>query len=154
MHLLKKWKQRDLPTIITVSLPDIVFMSLCFFIVVTKIRETERKVMTRVPTISELEKIADRSSNRFIYIGHPIPKYRKYFDTPDTPSIQLNDAFAKPSDIVQWATVYDQPEALRRKQTVSLQVDKSIKMGLVSEVKRELRRVNLRTVYYIANKKF
>ena len=55
-----KKKSKEAPAITTASLPDIVFMLLCFFMVVTKMRETDIKVRTKVPQISELRKIENK----------------------------------------------------------------------------------------------
>ena len=51
-----KKKKKDPPAITTASLPDIVFMLLCFFMVVTKMRDAEVMVRTLVPQATELQK--------------------------------------------------------------------------------------------------
>jgi biopolymer transport protein ExbD len=148
-----KKKGKELPPISTASLPDIVFMLLCFFMVVTKMRESDIKVRTKLPQISELRKIENKSLNSFIFIGPPSSQYQELMGT--APRIQLNDAFAKPTDIMQFASArrVEVPPAKHNEMTVSMKVDGEVKMGLVTDVKTELRKANMRRLLYIANKK-
>jgi biopolymer transport protein ExbD len=148
-----KKKSKEAPAITTASLPDIVFMLLCFFMVVTKMRETDIKVRTKVPQISELRKIENKSLNSFIFIGPPANQYQELLGS--APRIQLNDAFAKPTDVMQFANARrnEIPQAQHSEMTVSLKVDGEVKMGLVTEVKTELRKANMRRVFYMANRR-
>jgi len=154
MSKFKKGKKsKELPPINTASLPDIVFMLLCFFMVVTKMRDADIKVRTKVPQITEMRKLENKSLNSFIFVGPPSSLYSDQMGT--APRLQLNDAFAKPSDIMAFATqrrteveAQDHP-----KMTVALKVDSEVKMGLVSEVKTELRKANMRRVFYMANRR-
>lgn len=154
MSKFKKGKKsKELPPISTASLPDIVFMLLCFFMVVTKMRESDIKVRTKVPQITELRKIENKSLNSFIFIGPPSNQYQEQLGT--APRIQLNDAFAKPSDIMTFANQRrtDVPQEEHNNMTVSMKVDGEVKMGLVTEVKTELRKANMRRVFYLGNKR-
>ena len=45
------------------------------------------------------------------------------------------------------------PAAQHNQMTVSLKVDGEVKMGLVTEVKTELRKANMRRVFYMANRR-
>jgi biopolymer transport protein ExbD len=154
MSKFKKGKKtKGMPAINTASLPDIVFMLLCFFMVVTKMRETDIKVRTKIPQITELRKIENKSLNSFVFIGPPANQYKDLLGT--APRIQLNDAFAKPTEIMAFATQRkgEVPPAQHNQMTVSMKVDGEVKMGLVTEVKTELRKANMRRVFYIANRK-
>jgi biopolymer transport protein ExbD len=154
MSKFKKGKKgKELPPISTASLPDIVFMLLCFFMVVTKMRETDIKVRTKVPQITELRKIENKSMNSFVFIGPPASQYQELMGT--APRIQLNDAFAKATDIMAFATARraEIPPVQHNEMTVSLKVDGEVKMGLVTDVKTELRKANMRRVFYLANRR-
>jgi biopolymer transport protein ExbD len=154
MSKFKKGKKtKELPPISTASLPDIVFMLLCFFMVVTKMREADIKVRTKVPQITELRKIENKSLNSFIFIGPPSNQYQAQLGS--APRIQLNDAFAKPADIMTFANQRrtDVPPAQHNEMTVSMKVDGEVKMGLVTEVKTQLRKANMRRVFYLGNKR-
>jgi biopolymer transport protein ExbD len=145
--------KKEAPAVTTASLPDIVFMLLCFFIVITKMRETDLKVMAKPPKITELAKIENKALNSSIFIGPPSPKYQGTLGK--APRLQLNDAFAEPNDIMQWAANRraEINPGLHPKMTVSMKVDNEVKMGIVNETKTELRKANLRQLYYLANKK-
>ena len=70
MSKFKKKKSGDLPAISTASLPDIVFMLLFFFMVVTVLRDSNLLVMQRLPKGDQVEKLQkDRSV--FIFAGKP-----------------------------------------------------------------------------------
>jgi hypothetical protein len=66
--------------------------------------------------------------------------------------IQLNDAFREVSDIRNFITAERETlkESDRQFMTTSLKVDKSVRMGIVSDVKQELRRSNALRVSYSA----
>ncbi len=154
MSKFKKGKnKKEAPGITTASLPDIVFMLLCFFMVVTKMRDTDIKVRTKVPQITELRKIENKSLNSFVFIGPPASQYQELMGT--APRIQLNDAFAKPTDVMAFATQRrtEVPPAQHTQMTVSMKVDGEVKMGMVTEVKTELRKANMRRVFYLANRR-
>lgn len=149
---LKK-KKKDPPGITTASLPDIVFMLLCFFMVVTKMRDAEVKVKTVVPTASELQKLEDKTLVNHIYIGEPAQQFIAQLGT--APRIQLDDQFATPQDIARWVAARRSktPPAYHNKMVAALKVDGDVKMGIITEVKTELRKQNLRKISYIAGKR-
>lgn len=150
---IRKDKGRESPAINTSSLPDIVFMLLCFFMVVTKMRDAEIKVKIQVPEATELQKLEQKSLVSHIYIGPPTPSYASVYGT--APQIQLNDAFAKPADIglfVSNAKTKVDPRQ-HDQMTAALRIDKDVKMGIVSEVKLRLREHNFRRISYLASQK-
>jgi hypothetical protein len=70
--------------------------------------------------------------------------------------MQLNDAFSTPAQIQDWIAKerLTLPEAEQSKMWVSLKVDKSTKMGIVTEVKQELRYASaLKVLYSTAGRK-
>lgn len=151
MSKFKKKGSKDAPGITTASLPDIVFMLLCFFMVVTKMRDSEMKVQVRVPAATELQKLEKKSLVSHIFIGKPTRRYAAVLGT--APRIQLNDAFAKPEEIA--AFIDNEKEKvinpkLHGQMTAAIRTDKEVRMGIVTEVKTELRKVNFRKVSYLA----
>jgi biopolymer transport protein ExbD len=149
-----KKKKKDPPTITTASLPDIVFMLLCFFMVVTKMRDSEVFVKTTLPNATELQKLEDKTLLNYIHIGAPTKQYADRYGT--APRIQLDDAFATPQDIAVWVEKRKannvSPEN-HNKMIAAMRIDKDVKMGLITEVKTELRKINLRKVSYLAGKR-
>lgn len=153
MSRFKKNKKKEAPGITTASLPDIVFMLLCFFMVVTKMRDADVKVRVKIPQATELQKLEKKSLVSHIFIGPPTSMYAGKFGT--APKIQLNDAFARPEDIMQFVE-YERTKVDPRQHnemTCALKVDGEVKMGLVTDVKTELRKANFRKVSYLANQR-
>ncbi len=146
-------KERNSPAISTASLPDIIFMLLFFFMVTTVMRDVELKIQVRVPEATELQKLEKKSLVSYIYIGKPLAAYKKLFGTE--PRIQLNDAFAQVSDIQQY--IINEREAHDEKEvpllTTSLKVDEDVKMGIVTDVKQELRKINALKINYSSRKR-
>lgn len=152
MSKFKKKGKKGAPGITTASLPDIVFMLLFFFMVVTKMRDSEIMVKIQVPAASELQKLEKKSLVSHLYIGSPTKKYAAVLG--DAPRIQLNDQFAAPEQIPLWVANEREKvtkEKLRNKMTCAMRIDKNVKMGIITEVKTELRKVDFRKVSYLAS---
>ena len=64
-------QKKDTPAISTASLPDIVFILLFFFMVATRMRETEIKVKQELPRATEMEKLVKKDLLSYIFIGQP-----------------------------------------------------------------------------------
>jgi biopolymer transport protein ExbD len=139
-------KKKGTPAISTSSLPDIIFMLLFFFMVTTVLRETELKVQNRLPKASQLQKLEKKSLVSYIYIGKP-KDTEKYGVEP---RIQVNDALVTPKEIPNF--VYAEKDKLdeveRDKITMSLKVDIDAKMGIISDVKQQLREADARKINY------
>ncbi|MBV2247864.1 MAG: biopolymer transporter ExbD [Lentimicrobium sp.] len=151
MARFKKEKSGELPAISTASMPDIIFMLLFFFMVTTTMREVTLKVKVKPPVATEVQKLEKKSLVSFIYIGPPVQS--KIYGTESR--IQLNDSFRTVNDIAEF--IYNEretrPEADRGLLTTSLKVDKDVKMGIVTDVKQELRKVGAFKINYSTRKK-
>ncbi|GAB4254062.1 MAG: biopolymer transporter ExbD [Vicingaceae bacterium] len=152
MAKFKKKGAGSQPAISTASLPDIVFMLLFFFMVTTVMRETTLKVTVKTPAATEVDKLERKSLVSYIYIGKPIPALQSQFGTASR--IQLNDAFATKEDIFQWVNMEREKvdEAEQPLMTFSLKVDAETKMGIVTDVKQELRKANALKINYSTKK--
>lgn len=141
------------PEISTASLPDIIFMLLFFFMVVTVMKDSSLKVQVSVPEATELEKLERKSLVHHIYIGKPTKQYERQYGT--APRIQLNDQIADITDIPFFIqnTRTRALEAERDFLTTSLRVDKGVTMGIVSDTKTELRKVNQLKINYSSRKR-
>ena len=141
-----------LPAISTASLPDIVFMLLFFFMVSTSMRETEMRVSLTLPQATEVAKLEKKSLVSYVYIGTPILQYQKLYGTDSR--IQLNDAFKNLVDIRDF--ISSERDALsgadRNMLTTSLKVDENTRMGIVSDVKQELRKAAALKINYAARR--
>jgi biopolymer transport protein ExbD len=132
--------KKETPAISTASLPDIVFMLLFFFMVTTTIRDVSLLVKLKLPEATELTKLEKKSLVSYIYVGPPQPQWVKVYGTE--PRIQLNDQFAKVSDIPDYilAERASRNEAEIPFMVTSLKVDEFTKMQIVGDIKQELRK--------------
>jgi len=145
-------EKKEVPAISTASLPDIIFMLLFFFMVTTVMREVTLIVKITPPDASEVKKLEDKSLVSFIYIGPPVPRLQAKMGVE--PRIQLNDAFAEVSQIKDYVSqaVLNIPSFKRKKHIISFKVDQDTKMGIVSDVKQELREANALKINYSTKK--
>lgn len=131
-----------MPAISTASLPDIVFMLLFFFMVSTTLRETELFVKIKLPEASEVVKLEKKSLVSYIYIGPPARQYQSLFGTDSR--IQLNDSFKTLTDIRDF--ISSEREAMSESDRpflqTSLKIDEDTRMGIVTDVKQELRKAS------------
>ena len=152
MSKFRKNGKKSQPAINTAALPDIVFMLLFFFMVTTVMRETSLKVINTTPRATEVAKLEKKSLVSYIYIGKPIKALQGAFGT--TARIQLNDAFKTKEDIFQFVEMEREKrdEVERNLITWSLKVDEKTKMGIVTDVKQELRKAQALKINYSAKK--
>lgn len=153
MSKFRKNDNKDLPPISTASLPDIIFMLLFFFMVTTTMREVTLNVKIKLPTATELSKLEKKSLVSYIYIGEPLKQYQAKYGV--APRIQLDDQFASLSDISNFVIAEREArdEAERPMMITSLKVDENTKMGIVQDVKQELRKAAALHINYSSRKK-
>lgn len=148
MAKFAKKKDGDLPAVSTASLPDIVFMLLFFFMTVTTMKDSSLLVENILPNASEIKKLEKKDRVIYIYVGKPTQEYQKVFGTE--PKIQLNDKFASVDEVGSFilAERAKKPQELQNVLTTALKVDKNANMGLITDIKQELRKVNALKVNY------
>jgi biopolymer transport protein ExbD len=144
--------KKEMPGITSSSLSDIVFMLLFFFMVTTQLRETENKVMVKLPEASEVAKLERKDLSSYINIGSPIKSLQAMYGTDAR--IQLNDSFKTIDDIRDFiaADRDAMSEADRSFMTVVIRGDEDVRMGIVTDVKQELRRCSALKIMYAARK--
>ena len=152
MSKFNKKKTGDLPAISTASLPDIVFMLLFFFMVATVMRENTLLIKNTLPYADQLEKLDKKDLVMYIYAGQPSERFQGQYGTESR--IQLNDKFADVKDIAAFiaAERASKREELVPFLTTALKVDKDANMGLVGDIKQELRKVNALKINYTTKK--
>jgi biopolymer transport protein ExbD len=119
----------------TTSMPDIVFMLLMFFMVVTTLRETTVLVDFKLPEAKAIEKIENKRLISYIWVGK-------------SGRIQINDSIVKLNEIEP--IMYDKRQKLPEV-IVSLRIDKGTDMGLVTDIQQELRKAYCLRINYSAN---
>lgn len=149
MSKFTKKKSGELPPVNTASLPDIVFMLLFFFMVVTVLRNNNLLVKNELPKADQVEKLKkDRSV--YIFAGKPSARYADKYGKEG--KIQIGDKYTDVSNLKFALTEARQkllPE-LQDKVMVALKVDKETNTGLVTDIKQELRELNMLKLIYIA----
>lgn len=148
MSKFKKKKSGELPAVNTASLPDIVFMLLFFFMVATVMRQNTLMIENKLPFADQVEKLDRKELVMYIYAGKPSPRYQQKFGSEAR--IQLNDKFADVKDIQNF--IYAERETKREELipylTTALKVDVETNMGLVSDIKQELRKAEALKINY------
>ena len=152
MSKFKNKEKRTVPQPPSGSLSDIVFMLLFFFMVTTTMRTEELKVQTRLPEASEIVKLERKDLTSYINIGTPIKHLQAQFG--NDARIQLNDSFKTVDEIRDFIAAERDAmsEADRSFMTVAIKADENTRMGIVTDVKQELRKCSALKISYIARK--
>ena len=153
MSRFGKDQKKEIPEMNMASMSDIVFMFLFFFMVITTMRESSLFVRIIIPPAADIQKLERKSLVANINIGPPLKDFVAKLG-PE-PRIQLNDQFAEVRNVVEFVEAEKQsrPESDRNLLTWSLKVDETVKMGIVTDVKQELRKASAFKVNYSAKKK-
>ena len=160
MSIFKKNKKKAVPALTTAALPDIVFMLLFFFMVSTSTKEEDLIVDITIPNAAECSRIEDKSLEAVINIGAPSKELQAQYGKE--PRIQLNDAIKDITYLTQFieekregikatATSAELGNQLAKKLIVSLKVDQKSKIGVIDDIKQELRKLNALIVNYVVN---
>ncbi|MBR6363140.1 MAG: biopolymer transporter ExbD [Bacteroidales bacterium] len=145
-------KKKEVPALSQGSISDIVFMLLFFFMVTTQMREQENKVAVKLPKASEVVKLERKDLSSYINIGPPTRQYQAKYGTDAR--IQLNDSFKSTSDIRDFIAAERDAmsEADRPMMTTVIKGDMDVRMGIITDVKQELRRCSALKIMYQARK--
>lgn len=153
MGKFKKDGKREVPAISTASLPDIVFMLLFFFMVSTTMREVTLMIQNNMPEATQAVKLEKKSLVSSIYVGKPTPQYQGAYGTE--PRIQLNDSFATLQDIAAFVAAEQESRSEEDRNSIinNLKVQEDVTMGIVTDIKQELRKANSLKINYGSRKK-
>lgn len=148
-YSFRKRERHDVPILNTASLPDLIFTVLFFFMLVTHMRSAEEKVRFTIPQGKELQQLTHKASVCYIYIG------RLPGAGPDEYSIQINDKVVKVEDIekaidAERAKMASDDQA---HMTVTIKADKQAPVGLITDVKKALKKSFALKINYSATEK-
>lgn len=137
---MKRKKQRTLPAISTASLPDIIFMLLFFFMVVTVMRKNSPLVHTTLPATTYRLQLSENEQTIIIRVG-----------TSTDSLIQVNGHLVFENDLPRLIrqSVEDLPSHILEKIDIVLYTDQATEMGTISKIKAVLQREGLRQLKYI-----
>ena len=134
--MIPRRSSHELPGLNLASIPDLIFTVLFFFMIVTHMRDVEKKVRYEVPAGTEVRKMDQKTAVINLYLGEG--------------GIQIDNDLVTLQGIVPYINQVRQglsPENQERL-TVSLKADKKTPMGLIADVKRELQKAYAVKVNY------
>ena len=143
---IRRKKHRSVPGLNMASMPDLIFTVLFFFMIVTHMRNETVKVKLQVPQGTEVTKSSNKFSTINIYIGR-----NNYGDT----QIQVNDrmcSLGQVGALVQNLKA-NLSEESQENLIINLRADRNTDMGIVNDLKKELRNVGALTIRYSATEK-
>ncbi len=149
---MKKKGGKEVGEISTASLPDVIFMILFFFMVSTTMREMTAKVKFTLPAASEVQKLEKKQLVSYILVGEPsTPELRAQFGT--APRVQLNDSYQELPQILDFvASEREKLGEAGASMTVSIRADKFTTMGMITDIKQQLRKADALKISYAASK--
>ena len=152
MSKFKASGKRETPGITSGSLSDIVFMLLFFFMVTTQMRDQEQKVVVKLPEATEVVKLERKDLSSYINIGTPTRALQAQYGTDAR--IQLNDSFKTVDDIRDFVAAErdSKSENDRAFMQICIRADQDVRMGIITDVKQELRRCSALKIMYSARK--
>jgi biopolymer transport protein ExbD len=137
-------RHREVPSLNTSSLPDLIFTILFFFMIVMHVKPVPVLTKVDLPTATELQKLQEKSLVIYLMVG------QKLSEKSPTQVIQLNSDFV---------TLEELPAALEKikaavplsdqsQMVVVMKIDKNTQMGLVNDLKKILKESELLTIHY------
>lgn len=152
MARFKQKNDKGTPGLNMGSMSDIIFMLLFFFMVITTMRESSLFVKITPPKGTEVTKLEKKSLVSYINIGVPMDAYTAKYGTE--PRLQLNDQIADVVDIRQFVEEEknQRTEEESKLLTFAIKADGKVKMGMISDIKQELRAASALKIFYNASK--
>ena len=147
-------QKHEVPGLNLAALPDLIFTVLFFFMIVTHMRVVTPLVHVETPQGTELEK-ARKQGVIYLFIGQPMDAKGQVEGASDSRRIQLNDRFVELEQLAQEIAVEkaQMSEDALEHLTVSIRADRNTEMGLINDVKQQLRKAGALTVNYSASSK-
>ena len=141
-----------MPGLNLASMPDLIFTVLFFFMIVTHMRDVDPKVQYSVPQGTELTKEVNKNGLVYIFIGKPVDAQGRVIS--DDVRIQMGNRYVTLAEIGD--EIAKERERLseedRQRLTVSIRADRDTEMGIINDVKQELRKAGALNINYSAEK--
>ena len=108
--------------------------------------------MVTLPEASEVAKLERKDLTSYINIGTPMKNLQAQYGNDSR--IQLNDSFKTTAEIRDFIAAERDAmsEADRSFMTVAIKADENTRMGIVTDVKQELRKCSALKIMYTARK--
>ena len=142
-----------MPGLNLASMPDLIFTVLFFFMLVTHMRDVDPKVHYDVPQGTELTKEVGKTGLVYIFIGKPVDAQGRIVS--DETRIQMGDRYVTVAEIGNEIAKErnEMSEDDRQHLTVTIRADRDTEMGIINDVKQELRKAGALNINYSAEKK-
>ena len=142
-----------MPGLNLASMPDLIFTVLFFFMIVTHMRDVDPKVQYNVPQGTELTKEVNKSGLVYIFIGKPVDAQGRILS--DETRIQMGNRYVTLAEIGDEIAKErsKMSDDARERLTVSIRADRDTEMGIINDVKQELRKAGALNINYSAEKK-
>lgn len=142
-----------MPGLNLASMPDLIFTVLFFFMLVTHMRDVDPKVHYDVPQGTELTKEVNKTGLVYIFIGKPVDAQGRILS--DETRIQMGDRYVTVAEIGD--EIAKERNAMseddREHLTVTIRADRDTEMGIINDVKQELRKAGALNINYSAEKR-
>ena len=134
-------------------MPDLIFTVLFFFMLVTHMRDVDPKVHYDVPQGTELTKEVGKTGLVYIFIGKPVDAQGRIVS--DETRIQMGDRYVTVAEIGNEIVKErnEMSEDDRQHLTVTIRADRDTEMGIINDVKQELRKAGALNINYSAEKR-
>lgn len=130
----------------TSALPDIIFILLFFFMVVTKPRPQEPKVSVDLVAATEIQKVPEQMVTINLHVGKP--KDDK-FGTENV--IQAGNKFVSIAGLRNFLGEEIAKKKAQPSRTIIIfNVDKGVRVGMLHDIKQELREIGLLNIEFKA----
>lgn len=138
---MRNKRNRQIPTLNTASLPDLIFTMLFFFMLVTNMRESTPQSPLDLPTGEHLDNTKDESLVHYIYIG---------VTEDGVDFVQLDDQLVSLSELEKRLSALSPnvPQA-----AIALGIDGKVEMNRVERIKQVLRKKKIPVIYYLGTEK-
>ncbi len=142
MSRFRQHIDREVPALNLAALPDLIFTVLFFFMIVTHMRQVETHVRYQLPQGTEVGQEANKTGLVYILIGE------------GSKMIQVNDRMVRVDEVAQCINRIreEMTEEERQRLTVCIRADRNTEMGIINDVKQQLRRAGALNIYYAAKK--
>ncbi len=148
-----------MPALNLAALPDLIFTVLFFFMIVTHMRQVEAHVRYQLPQGTEVGQEANKTGLVYILIGesltpNPSPRGEGNLKGEGSEMIQVNDRMVRVDEVAQCINRIreEMTEEERQRLTVCIRADRNMEMGIINDVKQQLRRAGALNIYYAAKK--
>ncbi len=143
MQFRQRRRRRQVPSLNLASMPDLIFTVLFFFMIVTHMRTETVKVKVEVPQGTEVTKLQNKRTAINLYIGTA---------ANGIVSVQVADKIctidqAAASVQSYWSNL---PDSEKPSMTVNLKADRTVPMGIITDLKKKICQSGSITIHYSA----